>query len=181
MEASAAFNTSFKYSDFDFNKIYKYLIRNADAIARMINQYLAKVQYNKALEICKPAVDRFYGDYTPLAYKRVYSFYNVYDFGITDGGEGFKFQLGPELMTGWHHQGNEFVYNLGFEMGSHGGPVWRTPIPEFTYPMAVDVPITYPSPAYLIFSQWGAFIDGEYPALKAEAIRNAIGSIIASM
>lgn len=63
-------------------------------------------------------------------------------------------------MMGYHHQDNEYVYEVTAVEGMHGGPIWRTPIPFFTDPLCGAV-TSYPIES-MIMEKWTAYLNGEY-------------------
>lgn len=164
------------------------LIANASEIIRQVNSRLAHEQYINAKRIADNAIDEFYAGYTPhpKSYGRRLDLYNAYDIGIRNG-EDFIFQVGPDLMKYYHHQGNEFVYENSFVRGFHGGsmgtdsngetavvPTYRTPIPEFSSwgdPAEPD-----DSPYEQIMKEWTAYLSGDFESKKAKIIMDVISS-----
>ena len=104
------------------NQIIKRFQRYGSKIISEADEKLALMQYNKAKKICKSAVDSYYNDYDPMKhgkYRRKYSLYEAYHVGIR--GKKFVFELGDELMTSRHRVSNEYIYEMMFQEGWHGG------------------------------------------------------------
>lgn len=157
------------------NDILKFLKKNANKMAQEINELLAKDQLYHAKEICISAVDAFYGAYTPLAYQRKYSLYDAFDVGIRNS-DTFTFQIGDEMMSA-HHQPNEYVFDVTFMNGYHGGPIWRTPIPYYTE--ILGPAMKSESPWSNIITNWTNYLHGEYQTNK-RLFANQIGAKYAS-
>lgn len=173
-----------------FNKLYKFLLENADKIAYDINLLLAQAQYEKAKKITEDAIDQFYGSYNPNLYQRTGSLYDIFEIEVF--GDDFIFNITDDLM-GWHRS-NSAVFELDFMQGFHGGKKWRTPpLPNrmtkieggsikwadhswqyWHYKPAVQ---TYP-PYNTIEIAWNAFINGEYKKLKQQYIEQVISEYI---
>ena len=169
-------------------EIINKIARDVDEIAEKVNKKIVKYAYDKANEICKSAVDSFYGDYTPNLYKkRIGSLYTAYDIRIINGSQ-LKFSLGDEFMKGKHRVSNKYIYDTMFKEGWHGGAhkgknhpnpgdhYWRTPpsarmmyveeYDEMVYvkPWTFWFPVPAAksaSPYDEIKENWNEFVDGE--------------------
>lgn len=70
--------------------------------------------------ICDSYIKEFYDSYKPNRYSRKHTLYNVYKIYKTHSGIGYSFSadnMGDEV----HRASNEYIYNLAFERGYHGG------------------------------------------------------------
>ena len=121
-----------------------YLTSHIDEIYEEMWRNTVHVAYNKAKEIAKDAVDMFYGEWSGHGGGRTEDLYDAYDIGIRNGWQ-LIFEIGSDMMGGYHHQGAEFVYENSFVRGYHGGsagtdrnnetvdsPHFRIPAPQFT-------------------------------------------------
>lgn len=160
----AKISLKYKYND-NNQKFYDKILKNVSKIVYEINEIMAKDQYEHAQQICKDAIDTWYGSYGPLAYERKYSLYNAYDIGIR--GDTFVFEIGSDMM-GYHHQSNDYVFDITFKQGLHGGPIWRTPIPVFTWPLC-GAPVSV-SPYEMISSRWDEYLNGIYITRQNQAL-----------
>lgn len=99
--------------------------------------------------ICRTVIDDFYSDYMPnkrtgvdpVYYNRTYDLYNVYKINVDL--DKWEVEFSPSFMHFNHHQGNDYVYEIAFVQGYHGGsygkdtpiprtPYYRGPYPEYT-------------------------------------------------
>ncbi len=155
----------------------------ADRLTAEINNRLVFKQYNKAKEIIDMAVNEFYGAYGPIYYDRNGELGSFAYPQVIGGGQEFSFQLGAEFGDDYHRIGNQYIYNVVFRQGYHGGAkhnggyYWRTPIPYFTYWGRRAVKTT--SPRDLIVMYWNAYITGEYEQDKQTIMQQVIQKYIA--
>lgn len=98
----------------------KRIIDNAKAITNELNRRLARAAYRRIKEICLESVREYYASYHPHMYNRRKSLYNAYDIGIRNG-DTLLFELGPDLMTEWHRVSSDYIYEVMFKEGWHGG------------------------------------------------------------
>lgn len=98
-------------------------------------------QCKSALEL---SIEQFYDDYTPRVYKRQEGLLKA--FRINPDG---TYDFDSKLIAGHHRVSNDYLFDLAFQRGYHGGadknkngwyayhpetgtPYWRTPVPEYT-------------------------------------------------
>lgn len=159
-----------------------------DAMAKYANQILAYKRYRKFLSIRDKAVKAFYASYSPRYYKRKYSLrYMAYP-NVED--DEFYFELGADVpgYSAWHRVNSDYLYDLVFKEGFHGGatggpehprsgvPLWRYPHPEYTsWGRAAT---RGPSPYYHIMAEWNSYMNGEDKAVKKTAITEAMRPFI---
>ncbi len=170
-------------------RLARLLIPYFDDIAKEINEKLAKIQYDKAIEISKSAIDNFYKEYKPHLYDRTYDLYNIFDIQIIDGGQQFQFAFDTDLM-GWHRS-NDAVYELDFKQGYHGGKRWRNPPRpgvtvfdpdsgenvfathswEFWHPQKVE---RSTPPFNNIVSRWNFFLDNKFEKIQDQVVEDVL-------
>ena len=109
---------------------------------------------------CKDAlrssIEQFYDDYTPHVYKRQEGLLTAFRINA-DG----TYDFDGNLISGYHRVGKDYLFDLAFQRGYHGGadknkngwysyhpdpgtPYWRKPVPEYTEwgdPAAKTTPI----------------------------------------
>lgn len=93
--------------------------------ARKIVKKRAREIYEECIDIGDLAVSRFYEDYDPFYYRRMYSFMNVImpiweptsENGMPAYWVGLRI---PTNATFGHHQAEEVVFNIVMEKGIHG-------------------------------------------------------------
>lgn len=154
------------------NQLFNFIKKNAEKMAFEINSKLAKIQYDKAKEICKEAVDSFYLDYNPNSYVRKYNLYDAYDIGIKNG-EVFIFEVGDDLMINAHyHQPIDYVYDITFKQGYHGGiNLFYPPFYKGQKPMSLS-PHMEKSPYKLILEKWNNYLITDYEIEKRKIVNN---------
>lgn len=107
-----------------------------------------KVFMTKYGKQCKAAlelsIEQFYDDYSPHVYKRQEGLLTA--FRINPDG---TYDFDENLISGHHRVSNDYLYDLAFRRGYHGGadknnngwyayhpspgtPYWRSPVPEYT-------------------------------------------------
>lgn len=181
MSAKATIKTEIKTTeksiDIDINKIVK-----------DVNAQSAKFLYYKIKEICNEAISRYYNAYAPRMYKRKESLYDAVDYGIRNNTQ-FHAEYGADLISARHRVSNEYIFNVMFMEGWHGGaknghghpsprtPYWKYPptarnIYLEEYDKIIYVApwtIWYPSPAVkseapfnMIMDAWNEYIFGDF-------------------
>lgn len=154
-----------------YDQLISFVKQNAKQIVYDINSVMAHEQYLKAKQICNVAITNWYNAYTPLAYRRNFGLFDGFDVGIRNG-EVLIFEIGPENMTGYYHQGSEYVFEIAFMQGFHGGPIWRTPIPFFTQPLCPAEQSE--SPYSQIKREWDNYSNGEFLQRQQEVADDVI-------
>ena len=123
-------------------------IRDIEALIRATEKAITKVNdmnkryprkyYNTAYEVCDNTITEWYSSYDPIMYNRRGSLYNMFEVRIN--GTKLLVDIDGEGLAGL----DEYLYNLTFIRGYHGGadkgeghpqygiPYWRKPIPQFT-------------------------------------------------
>ena len=202
MASKAQINLNVKVQLNKAQNMKKFWMKYGRQICDEINERLAKIQYDKAKQLSKEAIDMFYGSYGPNLYQRTGSLYDIFDIEIT-GDNGFRFSITSDLM-GWHRS-NEAVFQIDFIEGYHGGRKWRTPptidgqtwgnhpiIGRFVkieggdYAFATHSweywhwkpAVKTESPFVYLLKRWNAFIDGEYESLKQSIVNEVIGMYV---
>lgn len=156
------------------------------------NKRIAKILYYKIKKISNEAIAHYYNAYTPRMYKRKESLYDAVDYGIRNG-EDFYWEYGADLINVRHRASNEYIFDVMFMEGWHGGakngpghpspgtPYWKYPptarnmyLEEYDEIVYVT-PWTfwYPSPAVkseapfnMIMNAWHSYINGDFVGEK---------------
>ena len=144
----------------------------------------------KAEMILRTAVDSYYESYSPHLYNRTESLYSVMDVKYTS--DGFKLVFG-ESLRGNHRVGNDYIYDVMFKKGFHGGAphngdyYWRYPGPQAAASLGIPPYITwYPwgaapissSPWEYMKSEWAAYTNGEGKKILLNAVLSEFAKII---
>lgn len=121
----------------DWDKIH------SDVYSEIVNWW-----YEDIDEMFVYSIDKFYKGYKPLYYRRKKTLYSMYK--ITKGKKRVSWDFSGDYAPEVHRVSNEYIYNIAFEQGYHGGansidsskeeqwgkhpspgtPYWRTPIPK---------------------------------------------------
>ena len=154
----------------EYSKIINKAINNIEEATKKINKQLDK-EYEKDIKaLMDQAVQEFYDDYTDLrGYKRKKDLFNAYKVSV----EGLEASIktGSEFMTKRHRVSNEYIYNMAFVSGWHGGApyvndieesVWGVPHPNPAKYYGGDKPIdggdlywrTPMKPKEICYSRW---------------------------
>ena len=161
--ASASINIKWIYQNNFGKKFEDFIKANIDAIINEVLTIMAQKQVSKATEIKNRAVDTWYGSYTRSIYDPTMSLRDI--FTIEAAGPVFTF-MADTALTYASNQDSAYVGDLAFFQGLHGGPIWRTPCPWWTFPLG---PAVATDPIYnMIQSEWSAYVHGEG---RAEALR----------
>lgn len=110
----------------EFDKVLETLEKNVDKAVEKINKELDKT-YQKDIEedIVKRSIQEFYDDYTPRGKKRPYKrkkdLFNAYRFSSKNG--KISLETGAKFMKKKHRASHEYIYNLAFVSGWHGGAI----------------------------------------------------------
>lgn len=127
----------------ELNAYINFVTKQAAHINSLLNKRFAIYkEAQKELETkCDEIVTAFYSGYDPRWYHRYGGLYTAYQVTISDN--RWLLEMGPEFMSGGHHQSEEIVYHNVFELGYHGGsfdseglldqPYWRLPMGEFLF------------------------------------------------
>lgn len=161
---------------------------NVKQLVKDVSSQCAKLLYYKIKEISNEAIARYYNAYAPHMYKRKESLYDAVDFGIRNG-EDFYWEYGADLINARHRASNEYIFDVMFMEGWHGGaksgaghpspgtPHWKYPptarnmyLEEYDEIVYVETwTLWYPSPAAkstapfdMIMNAWSAYINGEF-------------------
>lgn len=148
-------------------------LNKIDKLEKSLNNALAK-RYKKDIEenIIKRVIEDFYDDYTPKLYKRKYSLRKAYKFTVNNG--VYTIDYNSKYMTRIHRASNEYIYNLAFISGYHGGATsisdaklekWASRGVDNTHPSPAnyyggDTPISGGTPYYRTPPQSGLDEDG---------------------
>ena len=122
----------------EYAKILDKAINDIDDTVDKIHKELDR-EYQKDIKaLMDQAVQEFYDDYTDLhAYKRKYDLFNAYKISVHNLEVTIK--TGAEFMEKRHRADNEYIYNMAFVSGWHGGApyvndiddsVWGVPHPK---------------------------------------------------
>ena len=102
------------------------LIRDLEKIENTANSAVEKIEkkYQKEVKneleyIAVSAVEDFYDSYDPDFYDRWGDLYNAFKVVVND--KTWEIQFGSKFMQYKHRATNEYIYNLAFQMGYHGG------------------------------------------------------------
>lgn len=144
----------------------------------------------KAKLIVRGAVDAYYGSYGPQVYSRTESLYSVME--VQETGDGFDLMFGGEYMKGSHRVGNDYIYDVMFKKGYHGGAphngdyYWRWPSPQTLSESGIPPYSMWylwgpapqsASPWEQIYSEWMEYINGEGKQLLLNAIRSEVAKV----
>lgn len=140
---------------------FKKLTQNAKNVANFIkkNEEEAMQQalehvYKDINEIFEEGISEFYDEYTPRYYHRKYALYDTYR--ITKTKNSLIIQAdGSYMPSGIHRASNDYIFDLVFVQGYHGGafsdetggdePYWRVP------PLTASLP-----PGIKPYTDWGS-------------------------
>lgn len=108
-------------------KILKKKKKDVEKATEKINKALEKqVRKDVEQDIIKKSIQEFYDDYKPRGkkggYKRKKDLFNAYKFTRINGNK-FLFETGAQFMKKKHRASNEYIYNLSFVSGWHGGAI----------------------------------------------------------
>ena len=115
----------------------KYL--SDDQINAILNR-AATNAINDISRVSYEAISKFYSDYTPEMYHRVYGLKNLFkvDTKRSPGRIIVTFTYSADMVQGWHRS-REDAFETAFIYGKHGGDyAWGH--------LKKTVPVTYPSP-----------------------------------
>lgn len=139
--------------------------------------------------IVKSAIDAYYDSYAPHEYGRQESLYSVFKIEETGG----NFDLVFDAPNGSHRVSNDYIYDVMFKKGYHGGAphngsyYWRFPSAQFANELGVPPYIAwYPfgpavqteSPWERIQAEWTLYSNTEGKQLLLSAFRNEMGKVI---
>lgn len=138
--------------------------------------------------IVKSAIDAYYDSYAPHEYGRQESLYSVFKIEETGG----NFDLVFDAPNGSHRVSNEYIYDVMFKKGYHGGApynggyYWRFPSVRYAYKMGCPPYVTwYPTPAVQteppwerIQAEWTLYSSTEGKEILLAAFRNEIQKVI---
>jgi hypothetical protein len=154
----------------EYVKILDRTINNISEATKKINKELDKQYETDIKYLMDKAVQEFYDDYTELrAYKRKYDLFNAYKVSVK--GLNLSIQTGAKFMKKRHKASNDYIYNMAFVSGWHGGApyindvedsVWGVPHPNPAKYIGGDTPIeggdlywrTPMKPKDIRYSQW---------------------------
>ena len=128
-----------------FAKFYDRKIREVEKII-LKEQKMYEEMRDYLDYICRSVIDDFYSDYMPkgsdpIFYTRQYDLYNAYRINVVSG--LWEVEYSPDFMEKEHRISNEYIFDIAFIRGYHGGatsgdghpssgiPYWRTPFPTF--------------------------------------------------
>lgn len=105
----------------ELDKALDNIEKDVDKAIKTINKELDKT-YQKDIEenIIKKSIQDFYDDYTP-SYKRRKDLFNAYKFSSKNG--KIHLETGAQFMKKKHRASHEYIYNLAFVSGWHGGAI----------------------------------------------------------
>lgn len=171
-------------------KIYNEAVKNVGAIRRNAIMKTMPKAITKARMIFRTAVDSYYEGYSPRVYNRTESLYSAMEIKFTQ--DGFKLVFG-ESLKGSHRVGNDYIYDVMFKKGVHGGAphngdyYWRYPGPQAAASLGIPPYIAwYPwgaaprseSPWEYMKSEWTAYTNSEGKKMLLDAIISEIAKII---
>lgn len=131
----------------DIERAINATIKAKSKIEKM-NMIYPKLYYNELNEIGKHVISKWYATYEPIYYHRQMSLKHAYDVKLH--GTDYSVVFDSSLISSFqHHQDNDYIYQIAFIEGYHGGdtfggeskgsphphpgiPYWRTPFPYFT-------------------------------------------------
>lgn len=128
-------------------KAVEYIHKNCKRIVKEAN-LAAQIKIVKDIDyICRTSIDAYYEAFTPNFYKRTESLYKAYRVKIDRNDVVIK--LGGEFIPDTHRVSTDYIYNMMFKEGWHGGAprpdfddgnlYWRSPakkndgMPPFTF------------------------------------------------
>lgn len=167
------------------------IIDNGKKIYRNAIMSVVPKMARQADLIVKTAIDSYYDSYEPRIYQRQESLYSVFQVELTSTGFDLVFDGGN--MRGSHRVDNEYIYDVMFKKGYHGGAphngnyYWRFPSPQFASEMGVPPYITwYPfgpavqteSPWERIQAEWATYSNTDGKQLLLKAFQNEINKVI---
>lgn len=107
------------YSDEQLQAIKEYLIPHFDECYKKAMKAAAPDIREGFVEICSTAVRRYYANYTPRVYKRTRSLFDMYKFVLK--GDQMEFLLDGDLSDKTHRIPNDYIFDVMFKLGQHGG------------------------------------------------------------
>lgn len=160
---------------------------NVKRLVDEVNKKTARLLYYKIKEICNEAITHYYNSYSPRMYRRKESLFDAVDYGIRN--EQFHAEYGADLINARHRISNEYIFDVMFMEGWHGGakngtghpspgtPYWKYPptarnmyLEEYDKIVYVNKwALWYPTPAVqstapfeMIMSKWNTYIMDEF-------------------
>ena len=165
-------------------EVLENLYNNWDNIKKEAKLLSQKKIYKDLDDICRRSIDTYYGSFTPNSYDRTESFYKTYR--IIMDKDDFVIQLGAEIMPDTHRASTEYIYDLMFKEGWHGGglnyevgvstPYWRTPARYFTK-WGDRAPKT-DAPFNIIEEELNDYIGSEYKKTLIDSLKRTFNKYI---
>lgn len=116
-------------------------VKKAQVKIDKMNSIYPKLYYNTLNEIGKHVISQWYASYDPIYYNRQLSMKHA--FKVELYGTDYSVVFDSDLINGYtHNQDNDYIYDIVFMQGYHGGltygdghphvgiPYWRTPFPQ---------------------------------------------------
>lgn len=166
--------------------------RITEIYSKTIQKVIPKMM-KEADFIVKSAIDAYYDAYEPKVYRRNESLYSVFKIEFSPA-YGFELAFDPKYMKeGSHRVGNEYIYDVMFKKGYHGGAphngdyYWRFPSPQSAQALGVPAFITwYPfgpaaqseSPWERIQIEWGDYTNGSGKKLFLDTLCSEFKKVI---
>ena len=165
--------------------------RIPEIYSKVIQKVIPKMM-KEADFIVKSAIDDYYEAYEQRVYRRNESLYSVFKIEFSPK-YGFELAFDSKYMKGSHRVGNEYIYDVMFKKGYHGGAphngdyYWRFPSPQSAQALGVPAFITwYPfgpavqseSPWERIQDEWGEYTNGSGKKLFLDTLCSELQKII---
>jgi len=126
----------------EYSKIINKAINNIEEATKKINEQLDR-EYEKDIKaLMDQAVQEFYDDYTDLrGYKRKHDLFNAYRVSVK-GLEAY-IKTSSEFMKKRHRADNEYIYNMAFISGWHGGAPYVNDVEDSVWGVLHPNPANY--------------------------------------
>ena len=172
-------------------KIRQAILEHAGEIYSNAINSVIPTMVRRADLIFRTAIDVYYDSYSPFVYERTESLYSVFKPRKTKN--GFKLFFDARYMKGGHRVDNEYIYNVMFKKGYHGGAphngdyYWRWPSPRTLHESGIPPysmwylwgpAVQSESPWDRIKAEWSEYVQGEAKQLLINAFRSQISRVI---
>jgi hypothetical protein len=144
-----------------FKDSAEYIVKHGDDIINESIENTFDIVYYDLDEKFASCIDKFYKSYNPEYYDRTYSLYKGYKIKRSKLGISWEWDA-KYLPDGWHRADKEYIFDLTFMKGYHGGATKIAP-------EKVDKWGEHPSPGNpyyrtgKFFNEWGSLASTTIP------------------